>query len=279
MFPHVQSPTVTVSDVYRVVAPFYDLVSGEWPVYRPGRIAGIEGLGLLPGDTVLDVGCGTGLSLPLLADAVGSTGQIIGLDASAQMLAAAGRRARRSASKVTLIETDTTQADRAALRLYDPDAVLFCYSLSIMRPWRTAWDAVTSTLSPGTRIAIVDLALPTGPNRLLRGLARVACRLGGSDIHARPWRALIRTCEDVRSTTRCGGHVQVWTGTWRPSTVAKRTTIWTDQERHQCTTPGWPALPPEGADPPVRRAPCVPPGEAAPPIRPPSTLGISDFNN
>ncbi len=37
-------------------APFYDLISAEWPVYRAGRVARVEALGLRPGDRVVDVG-------------------------------------------------------------------------------------------------------------------------------------------------------------------------------------------------------------------------------
>jgi len=46
---------------YRAVARLYDVISAE-PVYRVGRRLGIAQLELAPGDVVVDVGCGTGLS-------------------------------------------------------------------------------------------------------------------------------------------------------------------------------------------------------------------------
>ena len=77
-----------------------------------------------PGDTVLDVGCGTGLCLPLLRDKVGPTGTIVGIDASEQMLR--GRRASRSPRAA-----GTTSGCVAAPAEQAPidglaDAALFC---------------------------------------------------------------------------------------------------------------------------------------------------------
>ena len=70
---------------YRYFATVYDVLSGEWPIYRAGRVAGVSDLDPRPGQAVLGVGCGTGLNYPLLARAVGPTGRIVGLDAPAAM--------------------------------------------------------------------------------------------------------------------------------------------------------------------------------------------------
>ncbi len=144
---------------YRAVAPFYDLVSREWPVYRAGRVAGIESLELRPGDTVLDVGCCTGLSLPLLAEAVGPTEHVIGVDASPQMLGVARRRTEGLATGVTLLCADATDHEHSAwgaVEALDSDAILFTYSLSLMKPWRRALQTARSAAAPQARIAVVD---------------------------------------------------------------------------------------------------------------------------
>lgn len=78
-------------------ARFYDALSLERPVYRAGRLAGITALGLRPGDRVLDVGCGTGLNLPVLRAAVGPGRSVIGVDASTAMLRQASARVRAAA--------------------------------------------------------------------------------------------------------------------------------------------------------------------------------------
>jgi len=85
---------------------------GERLVYRAGREAGVRLLGLSPGDTVLDLGCGTGLNFGRLADAVGPGGTVIGLDRSPAMLRMARRRVDSNGWRtVRLVEADATRFD------------------------------------------------------------------------------------------------------------------------------------------------------------------------
>lgn len=46
----------------------------------------VDALELSPGDTVVEVGCGTGANLPLLAARVGPTGRVVGVDITDAML-------------------------------------------------------------------------------------------------------------------------------------------------------------------------------------------------
>ena len=73
----------TVKTAYRRYAGFYDALFG--PVLQPGRKAVLEALKLRPGDRVLEVGVGTGLSLPMYPDSV----RVTGVDVSSEMLARA----------------------------------------------------------------------------------------------------------------------------------------------------------------------------------------------
>ena len=94
-----------VKTAYRRYARIYDAVFG--PVLQPGRRALLEALKLKPGDRVLEVGVGTGLSLPLYPGSV----RITGIDVSREMLEKARERvARRRLENVeALLEMDAEQ--------------------------------------------------------------------------------------------------------------------------------------------------------------------------
>ena len=102
---------------YGVGARWYDVLSGERPVYRAGRLAGIALLDLSPGDAVVDLGCGTGLNFALLLDATGPSGVVIGIDRSAEMLAVAQRRIDREGwgDRVRLIRADAAELSPEAV--------------------------------------------------------------------------------------------------------------------------------------------------------------------
>ena len=199
-------------------ARFYDVLSFERPVYRAGRVRGIELLDLKPGDRVLDVGCGTGLNFPLLQDAVGPRGVVVGIDASAPMLA----RARRRVGVQGWANVDLHQGDAAELSLgpkagTDPfDGALFTYSLSIVSSWRQAYARTVAGLRPGGRVVVVDLTLPVGRGRVRSPVARRACFTGGVDTDRAPWQVVLDSTTEVTHVVLRGGHIHVAAGTREP---------------------------------------------------------------
>lgn len=200
---------------YTIGARGYDVLSLEWPVYRAGRRVGIALLGLRPGDVVFDVGCGTGLNFALLDAAVGPTGRIVGVDLSGSMLARAEARVRRHGWRnIAVVRADAGTADLAALfSARSADAALFTYALSVIDDGPAAWTSALAAVRPGGRVAVVDLALPSGRWAPLAPLARLACFTGGVDLHRRPWRWVARDLTEAAQRRLRAGHIRVAAGT------------------------------------------------------------------
>ncbi len=81
-------------------ATWDDRFGDDMPAYS----AAVSQAALLPGATVLDIGCGTGRALPALREAVGAGGTVIGLDLTDEMLEVARERGR--AALATLVVGD-----------------------------------------------------------------------------------------------------------------------------------------------------------------------------
>jgi ubiquinone/menaquinone biosynthesis C-methylase UbiE len=191
----VRQPLTQVAARYDRLARWYRF-AGPLILLAPGfRRKAVKRLGLKRGDTVLEIGCGTGRNLALLHEAVGTEGVVIGVDASGGMLAQARQLVGRHHWKnVRLIQQDAT-----GLALEEQvDAVFFSLSYSVL-PDREpvllkAWEAVR----PGGRLVIMDAGLPASRlGRLLRPIGEaIATGLPG-DPYSRPWEDLTAISDTV----------------------------------------------------------------------------------
>lgn len=190
-------PVDFISRRYDRLAPVYralQIVLVEPPRIRLKAVARLQ---LGRGDTVLEIGCGTGLCLGLLVDAVGPTGTVMGVDASAGMLA----RARRLSEHRGWSNVDLIHQDAATVPLPDDlDAVLFSFCYSVLPRPRDILERAWRALRPGGRIVILDGAIPGGA--LGRLLSPVAIALSKTTVLGEtrePWSDLAELGADVET--------------------------------------------------------------------------------
>lgn len=189
---------------YRRRAAQYDL---ELMPFEPVRTKAIELLDPQPGDTVLDIGCGTGLSFAPLLQRIGASGRIVGVDPSPEMLARARERvAHNGWSGVALLEAT---AEGAPLQ-GQADAGLFHFTHDVLREPQ-ALDHVLAHLKPGARVVASGLQwappwlLPT--NLFVLGAALYS--MSTMEGLERPWALLAQRLEgfEVRNFSWAGIYV------------------------------------------------------------------------
>ncbi len=170
---------------YDRIARTYSTLEPLYLIFPPARRRAVVALGLKPGDTVLEMGAGTGRNFRYLVEAVGPSGTVIGVDASPGMLAEARKLIdRKGWSNVELLQQDATQLEVAQ----DVDAVLFSLSYSAMPEPRPALARAWELLRPGSRVVVLDMGLTQGgPYRLLDPIARLLVKYAPGDAYSDPW--------------------------------------------------------------------------------------------
>jgi demethylmenaquinone methyltransferase/2-methoxy-6-polyprenyl-1,4-benzoquinol methylase len=182
----------TITAGYDRVAPFYRALSPLFLITPRARRKGVAALALRPGDTVLEVGAGSGRNLRYLVDAVGPAGTVIGVDLSAGMLAEARKLvARHGWRNVELIHADAATMEIPG----EVDAVLYSLSYSAMPEAvrEPAANRAWAALRPGGHLAVMDLGLTETPLRpVLDPIAKALVKLGPGHAYVRPWDDLAR---------------------------------------------------------------------------------------
>jgi phosphatidylethanolamine/phosphatidyl-N-methylethanolamine N-methyltransferase len=162
-----------VKAAYRRYASFYDALFG--PVLQPGRKALLEALECRPGDRVLEVGVGTGLSLPLYPPFV----RVTGVDLSREMLEKARTRVeRRALSNVEGLH----EMDAQAMDFPDAsfDKIVAMYVVSVVQEPARLLAELHRVCTPNGEIFLVNHVRSSNPilGAVERGLARFSDQIG-----------------------------------------------------------------------------------------------------
>ena len=152
--------------IYRRMAKKYDLWSKLFvligfreKVYRQEAVAQLQ---LGQGNTVVELGCGTGLNFEFLQRYIGSTGKIVGVDFSEAMLIEAKKKTNANGWH----NIDLVQCDAAEYAFSQPvDGILSSFSLVFMPKYKHVIQQASQHLKQGKRLVVLDQKIPKGSLR------------------------------------------------------------------------------------------------------------------
>ena len=183
------------------LADYKDLASGydatcEYVTHV--RLHAIEQLDVKRGQVVLDIACGTGATLLALAERVGATGKVLGVEQSPDMAALARQRIESHALKAA-IELHVTAAEELNTRL-QADAVLMCFTQDVLQNPQ-ALKRIFSCVKPGASLAVTGVRLQpwlyAWPINLW-ALARSKSYFTTTRGLMQPWAPLLAYCPDLK---------------------------------------------------------------------------------
>jgi demethylmenaquinone methyltransferase/2-methoxy-6-polyprenyl-1,4-benzoquinol methylase len=187
-------------ETYRKKAKHYDLTSQFYPApgypQRAQRRRAVQALGLSPGDSVVDIACGTGLNFSLIEQVIGPGGRIVGVDLTDAMLAQARHRIEANGwSNVSLVQADAAEFEFPA----EVDAILSTYALTQVPECGEVIAHGAAALSGGGRWVVLDLKVPdNAPRWLVQPGTALVRPFGSIDewIGRRPWETIRAAMRD-----------------------------------------------------------------------------------
>lgn len=154
-------------------ADLYDVVATRMPGVARIRRRAAAACRLDPGDTVVEMGTGTGANLPFLREAVGPSGTVVGVDVTEPVLQRARERTR-AFDNVQAVRADATDPP-----VDDADAVLATFVVGMLDRPAAAVDRWCDLVGADGHVVLVNAASSDGPlapvvNPVFRGVVHVS---------------------------------------------------------------------------------------------------------
>lgn len=160
---HTKSKEQFVHDVFESIAPKYDLMNTllSFRQHKYWRSFAMRKMQVQPGDSAIDVCCGTADWTISLAEASG-TGRIVGLDFSNQMLAIGRKKVERTGVKtnITLVKGNAMQLPYADNTF---DHATIGFALRNVPDLRQVLSEMRRVVRPGGQVVSLELSKPTWP--------------------------------------------------------------------------------------------------------------------
>ncbi|MFB6146684.1 MAG: class I SAM-dependent methyltransferase [Halobacteriaceae archaeon] len=142
-----------VRQFYGRWAAVYDAVARHAPLVDRYRRRAVAALDLEAGDTVVELGCGSGANLGHLRRAVGDAGRVLGVDLTPELLARAGDRAADHGwENVSLVRGDASRPPLSG----PVDGVLATFLLGLLDRPAAAVRRWAALVGAGGRVASLE---------------------------------------------------------------------------------------------------------------------------
>jgi ubiquinone/menaquinone biosynthesis C-methylase UbiE len=205
-----------IRDLYRDRAANYDLSANLYYLvgfrFAKYRNRAVSALKLRPGDTVIDIGCGTGLNFSNLLESIGDTGRLIGVDLTDAMLEKAKRRVRRNGWRnVDLVHSDAATYTFPA----EPQGVVSTFALMFVPEYEQVIKNAASALASGGRLVLADHKKPDRWPLWLVKLSEMIIKPFGISfdlVEKKPWEVMAMYLPGVTVEEFYGGFVYIAAG-------------------------------------------------------------------
>ncbi len=194
---------------YDLAVKCYKLLGLQIGKYRKRTIDLLE---LSKGDTVVELGCGTGLNFSLVLDKIGTEGRIIGVDITDKMLEQAQKRLKENEWKnVELVQRDIAEycfPDNVD-GIFSTGAIQYCaeYDKVIKKGY--------NALKRGKNFVIMDFKMSQGPARIFAPLLLYFTSPFGADteyIKRSAWKSIEKYFENTSYQEGWGGFLYISVG-------------------------------------------------------------------
>lgn len=152
--------TATREQLFNRISPVYDQLNDvlSLGLHRVWKRAAVKWSGALQGDTALDICCGSGDLSLRLAQTVGISGKVVGLDFAQEMLDDAASRDELLPAYWERAPIEWVRGDAQQLPFDEAcfDAVTIGYGLRNVANIPATLSEVVRVLRPGGRVAVLD---------------------------------------------------------------------------------------------------------------------------
>jgi len=206
----------TIRALYRKRASWYDFSANAYYLigFREAkyRKMAVSELTLEVGDTVIEIGCGTGLNFKYLIQSIGHAGQLIGVDLTDAMLEIAKSRIERSGWKnVQLVQSDAANYAFPS----KTKGVISTFALTLVPEYETIIERAANSLVSGGKFVILDFKKPERWPLWVAKIGVAITKPFGVSLdlaERKPWEVMNKYFKNVTMTDIYGGFVYIAVG-------------------------------------------------------------------